>query len=393
MVAITGDVVLAGDLTANNFIVGSTNLVTEINTKQDLILDGGLTITKTNGLQTALDATAKLASFNSFTANQSITGDLFVSGGAISNTATVLSTTPTLDGQLTSKLYVDSQVDLKQNLILDGGLNITKTNGLQTALDGKQDKITTSTDLNINSLITSNLEVNGGVRIDNKSYFETIVIRRFNEADYNIINLNQLQVWVNGSNILFPNSTFLTGYFANWADKQTDRGSYEGKSPVSNIYNNVIEADFGTHSLSGANALIIKNIPLTSINEIQAIVLYNRKTSSNRIIGLFFELYNSTNDPDFTEVLANTNVISQSGLTYRYNFPSLSTYTGSFATADSTTNIVSNSIASTEEANFTPLFTALTGDLVVAGDMTSKGVIINTTLTDILSRLTALETP
>ena len=131
--------------------MGSTSLVTEINTKQDLILDGGLTITKTNGLQTALDATAKLASFNSFTANQSITGDLFVSGGAISNTATVLSTTPTLDGQLTSKLYADSQVDLKQNLILDGGLNITKTNGLQTALDGKLDEITTSTDLNINS--------------------------------------------------------------------------------------------------------------------------------------------------------------------------------------------------------------------------------------------------
>ena len=46
MVEITGDLVVEGDLTANNFIVGSTNLVTEINTKQDLILDGGLTITK-----------------------------------------------------------------------------------------------------------------------------------------------------------------------------------------------------------------------------------------------------------------------------------------------------------------------------------------------------------
>ena len=96
--------------------MGSTNLVTEINMKRDLILDGGLTITKTNGLQTALDATAKLASFNSFTSNHSITGDLFVSGGAISNTATVLSTTPTLDGQLTSKLYVDTQVALTPKL-------------------------------------------------------------------------------------------------------------------------------------------------------------------------------------------------------------------------------------------------------------------------------------
>jgi hypothetical protein len=84
-------------------------LITEINTKQETITDESLSIARTNGLQTALNATAKLASFNNFTANQTITGDLLVIGGAIANTATVLSTTPTLDGQLTSKLYVDTQ--------------------------------------------------------------------------------------------------------------------------------------------------------------------------------------------------------------------------------------------------------------------------------------------
>jgi hypothetical protein len=67
-------------------------------------------------VDTEINSTAKLASFNNFTANQTITGDLFVSGGAISNTATVLSTTPTLDGQLTSKLYVDTQVALTPKL-------------------------------------------------------------------------------------------------------------------------------------------------------------------------------------------------------------------------------------------------------------------------------------
>jgi hypothetical protein len=124
------------------------------------------------------------------------------------------------------------------------------------------------------------------------------VLRRWNETDTTIINLNELQVWVNGSNVLFQNSTSLTGYFAKWADKQIDVG-YSYNSPVSNIYNNIIESTFGTHSASGANALIIKNIPLTFINEIQAIVLYNRKdASSSRAIGLLFELYNSTNDPD-----------------------------------------------------------------------------------------------
>jgi hypothetical protein len=116
MVEVSGDVVTSGSITANNFIVGSTNVTTEINTKQDIITDGSLTIARTNGLLTALGLTAKLASFNNFTANQTIPGDLLVTGGAIANTATVLSTTPTLDGQLTSKFYVDTQDALTAKL-------------------------------------------------------------------------------------------------------------------------------------------------------------------------------------------------------------------------------------------------------------------------------------
>jgi hypothetical protein len=188
---------------------------------------------------------------------------------------------------------------------------------------------------------------------------------------------------VNGSNILFPNSASLTGYFALWSNKEVALATYQN-NPVSKIYNNIIESGIGAHSLEGTNALIIKNIPLTSINEIQSIVLYNRNLDAapERVIGLFLELYNSTNDPDLTEVLATTNVITSNVVRYRYDFPSLSTYTGSFATADSTTNIVSNSIASTEEANVISFFTELTGDLVAN---------INTTLADILSRLELLE--
>jgi hypothetical protein len=90
--------------------------------------------------------------------------------------------------------------------------------------------------------------------------------------------------------------------------------------------------------------------------------------------------------------LANTNVITTNVVRYRYDFPSIDTYTG-FATDDSTTNIVSNSIASTEEANFTPLSTELTGDVVASGSITANGVNINTTLADILSRLELLENP
>ena len=51
---ITGDVIMKGDLTAENIIVGSTNLITEINTKQNIINDNDLSISKTLNLQSSL---------------------------------------------------------------------------------------------------------------------------------------------------------------------------------------------------------------------------------------------------------------------------------------------------------------------------------------------------
>ena len=98
---------------------------------------------------------------------------------------------------------------------------------------------------------------------------------------------------------------------------------------MSLIYNNVIEPDFGTHSLSSSsttNSLIIKNIPLTLVNDIQALILYNRKGTNNiRALGLIIELYNFTIDPDLNEVLATTNEITTASETYRFDFPSIST--------------------------------------------------------------------
>ena len=69
---ITGDVVVAGDLTAENLIVGSTNVITEINTKQDLISDGDLSISKTDGLQTALDEKQDLISDDDLTISNTL---------------------------------------------------------------------------------------------------------------------------------------------------------------------------------------------------------------------------------------------------------------------------------------------------------------------------------
>ena len=113
--------------------------------------------------------------------------------------------------------------------------------------------------------------------------------------------------------------------------------------------------------------------------------MYNRKVEvTSRVLGLWIELYNSTNDPDLTEVLANKNVITTDVTRYRFDFASISTYTG-FVGADSITNILYNTFALTQEANVILFPAKITGDLV------ANGVNINTTLADILSRLELLE--
>jgi hypothetical protein len=80
----------------------------------------------------------------------------------------------------------------------------------------------------------------------------------------------------------------LTSYFVLWSDKETDKGFYLTYHSTF-VYNDIVLAGFETHSPQNqANALIIKNIPLTSINEIQALVYYNRTCSDNtpKSIGL-----------------------------------------------------------------------------------------------------------
>ena len=140
------------------------------------------------------------------------------------------------------------------------------------------------------------------------------------------------------------------------------------------VYNDVVVAAFETHSPPNqANALIIKNIPLTSINEIQALVYYNRTGPGNTpkaIQGLIIELYNSITDPDLNEVLATTNEITTASETYRFDFPSISTYTA-FVDGISVTNIVNNIVALTEVATIISFNTEITGDVVIVGDITA----------------------
>ena len=86
-------------------------------------------------------------------------------------------------------------------------------------------------------------------------------------------------MWVNGVNIMVQPTNSLIGYFADWeADKDVEIAPLffqDVLRSVDKVYNNILETinDFGTHSGDNATtALIIKNIPLTNINDIQSIV-------------------------------------------------------------------------------------------------------------------------
>jgi hypothetical protein len=61
--------------------------------------------------------------------------------------------------------------------------------------------------------------------------------------------------------------------------------------------------------------------------------VYNNTSSTlgNRAIGLAIELYNSKNDPDLNTILAQSNQILVRDSVYRFDFPSINTYTLPFS--------------------------------------------------------------
>jgi len=221
---------------------------------------------------------------------------------------------------------------------------IVGTTNIITEIGTKQDEITTDTDISCKTLTTKELSVNGTCVIDTNIYFDTIVIRRPDPSTADgIINLNEIQVWVNDLNIMVQPTTNPTGYFANWDNKEVVitailDGNGDERSVDAFMYNYVLETNFA--SQGEADAMIIKDIPLTSINDIQSIVIYNRGGFQQaRAIGLVMELYNKENDFTLSTPLASTSEIEVAERTYRYDFPSITSYTLGFSTAESTTQI------------------------------------------------------
>ena len=209
--------------------------------------------------------------------------------------------------------------------------------------------------------------------------------------------MNEIQVWVNDVNIMVEPTNNLVGYFADWdTDKDAEIPPLtfqDIERGVDKVYNNILENnnDFGAHSGSNTtNALIIKDIPLTNINDIQSIVYYNR-SDEDRSIGLVLEFYNTIIDDDLNYPLASSNVISTYSLIYSFDFPSISSYTA-FTDSNSITNIVNDTIALTETIIVSNI--EMTGNVSMNNDLSVGGSLFlgDTNLTEDIDGLLTLDT-
>jgi len=126
--SIDGDVNITGDL-----IVGTTNIITEIGTKQDEINDGDLTIAKTSGLQTALDAKqATIDEDTDLTSNSLTTNNLTINNSLNVDTRkyfdTIVLRRPTgITGEAG-----DFYIALRELQVWIGGSNVLQSSGLES---------------------------------------------------------------------------------------------------------------------------------------------------------------------------------------------------------------------------------------------------------------------
>ena len=137
--------------------------------------------------------------------------------------------------------------------------------------------------------------------------------------------------------------------------------------------------------------MIIKDIPLTNINDIHSIVIYNRN-DEDRSIGLVLELYNIDNDAELIYPLATSNVITTYSLRYRFDFPSISIYSLGFANGSNTEKIVIDTIALTETISISNI--EMTGNVSMNNDLSVGGSLFlgDTNLTEDIDGLLTLDT-
>ena len=106
---------------------------------------------------------------------------------------------------------------------------------------------------------------------------------------------------------------------------------------------------------------------MTDIHKIQSLVLYNRisETFGNRTIGLAIELYNSNNGPNLENPLSSTDEITINDDVYRFDYPAIDAYGGTFSDTNSTSQIASETFALKEVVSGITFGANITGGLSV----------------------------
>ena len=170
------------------------------------------------------------------------------------------------------------------------------------------------------------------------------------------IQLHELQLWVNGTNILpiYTNSPSnnISGQEIGNTIEFFDKTTNLTQESYGSNYKALFTADNNLQNLPHSKvpnpSLYIPMTTHININNIQSFVLYSRKANPNISLGLRIELYNREIDPSLSSPIVYTNSINISGTTYRFDFPAINTYTNGFVNTDSISQIVSDDYAITE---------------------------------------------
>jgi hypothetical protein len=391
---LTGSLNANGGITGDNFVVadgtGNTSIGGTLGVTNTSTLTGNVGIGGASGSHKLL-----MSGSERETGNLDVSGDLVVTGSfnfseVIQNITTVnneviISTQLDISNQGTGPALKVSQfgVGEDQDVALFNAGDESDAFKIDYAgnsyfykpveMDGNLDVSGTAT--------VCSLNVTGGS-------FDTILIRR-TDAVGQYITLRNLQVYVDNINILqdATNDTTSTGSgglsdvieFMTW-NNLVARSPFDGTGYASNIRNHEIILSVPVFSNNAPYTSLY--IPLTqsfNISDVQSFVLYNRLGTEgqiSRINGLQIELYNRSNDFTPGSNVVYTMPITTTSFVYRYDLPSISTYSLGFSFADSQT-LIKNIAVSDSSQNFM-LMKAEGENVEIGGDLSVSGVINQT---------------
>ena len=183
--------------------------------------------------------------------------------------------------------------------------------------------------------------------LDTPSY--TFNLNEWHHVVFQVKSNGNREIYYNGSLVASDSNTSLLDVDDNPIIIGDTNGQFNGYIDDLRFYNRELTTS-EIDDIYTYKGFSLTNIP-TNINDIQSLVLYNRtltESRKDRAQGLAIELYNRYNDPSLNVILASTKIISETANVYRFDFPSIYTYTKGFAKGDSTYQIASSSHALTE---------------------------------------------